>query len=321
MKLINAKKREKGTEWKTEGGHFGDKELGKLVLIDYPLYVTRELNENFMGVIIGMPGKGKTWAACRLAEQIDPTFNIDRVCVTYKEFLEVMKQLSDEWTMTHDVSGKVVVFDEFQQSSAARKWQSNVNMAINDVLHTFRFMNLIVIFTTPHMSFIDVNARAVMHFQVIMKKKDRRRGTTEGKLQFTEIKNDPRDPSDKLYHFAPRVFTDKGILKVASVFFEKPTPKLRKQVDVKVNTFKRDVLEAAIEKADRQEKEVVKRKSSTELAREFSQDIFDNRERYLDPVTHKWDQGAMLLDYPDLSSSTLVSVRKMLKAMEKRSLG
>ena len=117
-------------KWVTHGGQFGDDDIGKVVLIDWPLHVTRELNENFMGVIIGMPGKGKTWAAARLAEQLDPTFSIKRVCVSYKEFLEVMRDLSDEWQETGDVSGRVVIFDEFQQSSAARKWQSNVNMAI-----------------------------------------------------------------------------------------------------------------------------------------------------------------------------------------------
>ena len=217
------KERLKKNEWKTSGGQYGDEELGKTILIDYPHHIVNELNENFMGVVIGMPGKGKTWAAARLAEQLDPTFDISRVCVSYQEFLRVMKTLSDEWTEGVNVSGRVVVFDEFQQSASARKWQSNVNSAINDVLHTFRFMNLIVIFTTPHMSFIDVNARAVMHFQLIMQRKHVQMGLSEAKLNFTSIKNDPRDPSDKLYHFAPRLFTDEGVVKVTKVFFKKPS--------------------------------------------------------------------------------------------------
>jgi len=213
----------KNGKWVTQGRQYGDDEIGKIVLIDYPLHVVKKLNENFMGVIIGMPGKGKTWAAARLAEQLDPTFNINRVCVSYKEFLEVMRELADEWKRTGDVSGKVVLFDEFQQSSAARKWQSNVNMAINDVLHTFRFMNLIVIFTTPHLSFIDVNARAVMHFSITMKRKYPNMGLSEGKLNFTEIKNNPHDPSDKLYYFEPRLFTETGVIRVNTVFFRKPS--------------------------------------------------------------------------------------------------
>lgn len=315
--MINKNKK----KWVTEGRQYGDDELGKTVLIDYPHHIVHDLNENFMGVIIGMPGKGKTWAAARLAEQLDPTFDISRVCVSYKEFLEVMKTLSDEWMETGDVSGKVVVFDEFQQSAAARKWQSNVNMAINDVLHTFRFMNLIVIFTTPHMSFIDVNARAVMHFQIIMKKKHVNMGLSEGKLNFTEIKNDPRDPSDKLYHFAPRLFTGNGVVKVTSVFFKKPSKQMQRAIDKKVNSFKREVLEAAIVKADRQQLEEQKvKKTAAEISREFANDIFENKIRYLDPQTKKWDTGAILLDYPELTASKLTTVKKMLVAMENRSI-
>jgi hypothetical protein len=184
-------------------------------------------------------------------------------------------------------------------------------------------MNLIVIFTTPHLSFIDVNARAVMHFEIIMQRKYPQMGLSEAKLNFSSIKNNPHDPSDKMYHFAPRIFTDDGVLKIDTVFFQKPSKKMQKAIDLKVNSFKREVLEAAIEKADRQailaQKEAEK-KTPAEQARAWAEDIFEQKTRYLDPITNKWDTGAIMLDYPEMSPSRLATVKKLLKALEKRSL-
>ena len=298
---------------------WGVPELGKLVLVDYPKYVTRDLNENFMGLIIGMPGKGKTWAAARIAEQIDPTFTIDRVCISYKEFLQVMKQLASEWEATGSVAGKVVIFDEFQQSASARKWQSQVNTAINDVLHTFRFMNLIVIFTTPHISFVDVNARAVMHFVITMKRKYKDRGLTLGKLNFTEIKNDPHNPSDKLYSFAPMVFNENGVVKISEIFFEKPSKAMQLAIDQKINAFKMSVLDKAIEKTEKMEAEAKEVKlTPAEREREYAKDIFEQGLRYKDPQTGKWDRGALMLDYPEISERKLRAVLKMVEALERR---
>jgi len=142
---------------------YGDPEVGQQLLVHYPLYITRDLNENFLTLIIGMPGKGKSWAAARMAELIDPQFTATQFCVSYSEFLQSMKTFAEMYEQGIDVAGRVIIFDEFQQGASARKWHSTINEAINDVLQTFRYLNLIVIFTSPHLSFVDINARAVMH--------------------------------------------------------------------------------------------------------------------------------------------------------------
>ena len=300
------------------GGDYGDEAVGRHILIEYPLKVTRERNENFMGLFIGMPGKGKTWAAVRLAEQLDPTFDIDRVCVTYKEFLGVLEQLAQAWDNGMDVAGKVVVFDEFQKSASARKWMTSINQAITDVLHTFRYLNLIVIFTTPHLSFIDVNSRAVMHFQVTMKDKRPEMGLTRGELSFSEIKNDPWNPSDKLYHYAPRVFSSSGPMKVKNVWFEKPSKRMQKLVNDKINTFKHSVLTDSIARTERQETDdLQKTKTAAQKTREWANEIYTNKARYYDQVRGKWDKGAVMLDYPELTGSGFDNLKPLLKAMMK----
>ena len=306
------------TGGKEYAGDYGDENVGRTVLLDYPLHVTKGLNENFMGLFIGMPGKGKTWAAVRLAEQLDPTFNINRVCVSYEEFLNVLEGLAKAWDAGEDVAGRVVIFDEFQKTAAARKFMSTVNQAINDVLHTFRYLNLIVLFTTPHLSFIDVNSRAVMHFQVTMQKKYKAMGLTKGQLNFTEIKNDPWNPSDKLYHFAPRVFADTGDIRVRYVFFEKPSTAMIRQVEDKINSFKHSVLTEKLREHNARQVELsAPKKTRAQELRDLANEIYVNKARYFDGPREKWDKGGVMLDYPEMTGGKWGEVHTLLKAMNK----
>jgi len=295
---------------------YGDVEIGEKVLIQYPLHLAKECNECFMGLFVGLPGRGKTWAAVRLGEKLDPTFDIDRVCVTYSEFLNKLKEMADLWKRGVDVSGRVVIFDEFQRSASARKFMSGVNQAITAVLHTFRYLNLIVLFTTPHISFIDVNARAVMHFNVTMKEKNISMGMSRGELSFSEIKNDFSNPADKLYHFAPRIFTDKGTFCVRNVWFEKPSAKMQRLVDDKISSFKSDVLDESIADTERLEHEATtKQKTKAQATRELANELYVNKARFYDERRGKWDKGAILLSYPDLTTGKLNSLKPLLEAM------
>lgn len=299
---------------------FGDKELGHFVFIEHPLKVTRVYNENFMGVFTGKPGRGKTWAAVRLAEQLDDTFDVSRVCVTYKEFVDKLNELAEMHKQGYDIAGRVVVFDEFQKSASARRFMSSINQAINDVLHTFRYLNLIVFFTTPHISFIDVNARAVMHFHVTMMEKRVNLGLTRGKIRFTEIKDNILTPNDKMYTYSPRVYTNNGVFRVSDVWFEKPSKKLRMLVDEKINSFKRAVIEESKEEkvVKPVETKESKAKQRAEKLREWAHEIFKNRVRYYDSHRKRWDEGAVLLDYPELTPTTFKTIRSMLNAMLER---
>ena len=300
------------------GGDFGDAELGQKILIEYPLHITKVANECFLGLFIGQPGRGKTFAATRLAEKLDPTFDISRICVTYQEFLAKLNELATAWDNGEDVAGRVLIFDEFQKSASARKWMTSVNQAITDVLHTFRYLNLIVLFTTPHLSFIDVNARAVMHFQVTMKDKRPEMGLSRGELTFSEIKNDPRNPSDKLYHYAPRVFTQNGAVRVGSVWFEKPSARMQRLLNDKVNAFKHSVLTDSIEKTNRQAyEETHAEKTKGQKTRELANEIFIMQTKYYDEHRKKWDKGAVMMDYPELSGSKFNDIKGVLNAMLK----
>ena len=294
---------------------FGDEELGKSVLIDFPLRLAKEQNRTCLGLFIGQAGMGKTWAAVHLAEQLDPTFNIDRVCVTYKEFLTQLDEMAKLWTAGEDIAGRVVIFDEFQKGASARKFMSMINQAVNDVLFTFRYLNLIVFFTTPHIGFVDVNARAMMNFHVAMKEKRMDLGLTRGEVTFSEIKNNPHDPSDRLYYYVPRVETSEGTIRVQQIWFNAPSKRLGQQVDAKVTTFKHTVITdsiSAIEKTQRVSEE--KTISKGKVLRDLANEVYVNKGRYYDERRGKWDKGRVMLDY-EFTPGKWNAIKPILEAM------
>jgi len=151
-----------------------------------------------------------------------------------------------------------------------------------------------------------------------MKKKYLRAGVSEAKVVFTEIKNDPRNPSDKLFYFAPRLKGIGGMVKLRSMFFRKPGIKLRNIIDKKINNFKSTTVTAALGKAiynEEQERNAVAQRSRDDIAKE----IFKQKNIYYNYEKNRWDSGAILLDYKDeLTPTSLKSVKQMLSAMDNR---
>jgi len=128
-----------------------------------------EQNKNWLAIITGGTGSGKSWSALRLAEMIDPDFNITKVCFTSKDFMKTLN--SDKIK-----KGACIVFDEAGVGIPSREWYSVSNKLINYVLQTFRHRNLAVIFTTPSFEFIDSQARKLFHFYFETMKIYRRAG-------------------------------------------------------------------------------------------------------------------------------------------------
>lgn len=118
-------------------------------------------NRNVLIVITGGTGTGKSYVAIKMAKDLDPTFTEEtmkeRIISEPKDFLNIM----DNPTLT---KGKVLIFDEAGVGIPAREWYSINNRAIDYILQTFRYKNLIVIFTVPLLSYIDTHARKLFRF-------------------------------------------------------------------------------------------------------------------------------------------------------------
>lgn len=130
------------------------------VLIQYIDDRIKKRNKNFMMVIVGPTGSGKSYATLRLAELLDPDFNIDRCCFRAKEFMGCINKLIQEGKAK---AGTVVVWDEVGVEHNAREFMTISNRVINYFFQTCRHLNLIILMTLPLLSSIDSASRKLMH--------------------------------------------------------------------------------------------------------------------------------------------------------------
>lgn len=117
---------------------------------------------NVIIIVVGMPGSGKSNIGVKLLSLLNPEiFEYmtaeeaieQRVAFTPQQFLQKLSILK---------KGDVIVFDEPQINYNARNFFSETNKLINKVITSYRHQQLITIFCTPSMSYVDSQARKVM---------------------------------------------------------------------------------------------------------------------------------------------------------------
>lgn len=120
-------------------------------------YVHRRINrnQNFIGVVYGPTGSGKSLLAMRIAEKLDPDFTLDHLVFTVKDLMDVLDSGLKR--------GNVIIFDEAGTGLSARDWYTAQNKFMNYILQTFRQDNIILILTVPDITFIDSNVRKLLH--------------------------------------------------------------------------------------------------------------------------------------------------------------
>jgi len=120
-------------------------------------------NQNFMAVYVGPVGSGKTYSAIASYEDIVGTENlkIENICFTAREFVQRLNSGDMK-------KGDVIMFEEAGVSIARREWYSLQNKVIGYITQTFRRDNIIVLFTTPNLGFIDKNVASLMQGYVEM---------------------------------------------------------------------------------------------------------------------------------------------------------
>ena len=88
--------------------------------------------------------------------------------------------------------GQPVLLDEMGIAMSARKWQSKENIGLSFLLQTVRYMNHVILFTVPQISFVDVVARKLFHYVVIVKPRFR---NNKNYVSFFKIKENRKNPN------------------------------------------------------------------------------------------------------------------------------
>lgn len=120
-------------------------------------YIKRRIrhNKNCIMIVVGDTGSGKSYAALRLAELLDPNFDVTRIAFRGHSFLNLLRSDMPK--------GSVIIFDEGGVEWQSRNFMSFLNKALSYALQTVRFKNHIIILTVPDISFIDAQGRRLVH--------------------------------------------------------------------------------------------------------------------------------------------------------------
>ena len=184
-------------------------------------------NKNWLSIITGPTGSGKSWSALSLAEKIDPSFDTSKVVLRPENFME--KVAEREWGQ-----GDVVVFDEAGAGMSAKAHMTKKNRIIDQVLQTFRRQNIAVIFTVPSKSNVDKSVRRLLHTYIETKTIDYI--NERNHLKWLEM--DYNQKTDKIYYKYPQRRTESGALKkIKTVKMGKPSEDLIKAYEEKRSKY------------------------------------------------------------------------------------
>lgn len=223
-------------------------------------------NQNFLLVGCGPTGTGKSVTALALGEKIDPNFNIDRVVFSAQEFMSLLNK--PELLLP----GSCILWDEAGVNMAAREFQSLLNRLLMKVLQTFRHRNICLILTVPSFSFIDAQARRLLHGYYETVEINRKENRCI--VKFMYMQSSPRYGDQIYFHYPCIADTTTKYAKVTRLRVKRPSKNLLKLYEIKRRKFT-DGLNRDIEKQlNRTETE---NKSASFDPYEYANKIKDNK--------------------------------------------
>lgn len=189
-----------------------------------------EQDSNASFIVVGKPGIGKSVNALKMCYDLDPTFNMERVCYSIDQFLKLLDE-GDANGKLHP--GNCILFDEIVTDKGAdsRSALSKTNKLMNYINATFRAKRLVVFYCLPSLMQLDKNIRDInitgifeVNLKSIKMKKNR--------CKFRWSMYDPR--TQKAYGVFPRLIDKKGqIKKVTAVWIGLPPKELEKAYQAK----------------------------------------------------------------------------------------
>jgi hypothetical protein len=119
-------------------------------------------NKNFLAVVTGSTGSGKSYSCLRLAE------------LWYKYYFKKKEFPTENIVFTVEAlvkrlnsgelkKGDLLIAEEIGIGANSKNFQSKTNKALQFILQSFRSLNIIVLFNVPNFSFFDKTARMLMH--------------------------------------------------------------------------------------------------------------------------------------------------------------
>lgn len=229
--------------------------------IDY-LHRRVEKNKNFLCVVYGETGSGKSWSCLSIGEEADKEFNVDHVVFRFKELLDLIK--SDKLK-----KGSVIVWEEAGIDINNRTWQSLTNRLINYLMQTFRYKCFILLFNVPYSDFIDSATRKLFHAEFQTTGIDRSKNQVKLKCKLLQYNSE----RSKFYRKYLRVKANGHLSPLVEWRVNKPSDALIALYNQKKEDFNNKLQKSMgeqIDKLENADKVEVKVKPMTERQQEIA---------------------------------------------------
>lgn len=191
------------------------------------------LNQNWIAVITGSVGSGKSWTGIKICRYIDNDFTIDRVVFSAKELLDLVR--SGELKR-----GSAILLDEAGIAMGSREFQSKENKQLSALFQTFRSLNYALVITVPNMAFIDRQARMVLHAIIETQSIDRKRGICRVKYKNVKLHWKTQEPRG----YYPWVQRDDGFaMRAPFMSVHKPPKELTDPYESKKKIFLKELVD------------------------------------------------------------------------------
>lgn len=192
-------------------------------------------NQNWLCLIFGGVGSGKSYSAISIGQYIDDDFSIDQVVFTAKELVQLVRGRTLKLKR-----GSAIILDEAGISFASRNFQSKENKRISSILQTFRALNYALIITVPQLSFIDKQGRMLLHTMIETQSINRERQTC--KVKWKHVK--PHYKTQEPIGIFPRIKNpETGMISVTPfVNIAKPDTNIIRKYERKKRKFIADLL-------------------------------------------------------------------------------
>jgi len=228
-----------------------------------------------VGIIVtGATGSGKSWFALKLASDLDPTFNVERVVYNTEAFLKLLVEGDSLGKLR---PGKAIVFDETSHDEAmdSRSSLSEQNKQMAALSTIYRAMRLVVIYVAPNLNQIDSRVRAVsitalFEMLGIDYEKHKSRARVSWVVQNAR--------TGEVYHKRPKMISaNRHITIINSVSFAPPDKNLVKEYERKKMAFIKDKLARWYETTQKKEEEV---KPKSKSIVQLTEEVIKNKEAF-----------------------------------------
>jgi hypothetical protein len=190
-----------------------------------------------MCVIVGETGSGKSYAAQRLGEALDPNYGLSRTAWDVEQFLELANEDFEP--------GAIQVLEEAGVGAGNREWWSVANQVLDALTQTWRSINRGAIFTLPDLDLLDSHVRRRFHHIIVMEAKDEDRMLSRARIKYVQTNHE----LGKAYRKYHRMYDDDGVYrKFSSIRFSLPSDSLLAEYEEAKSEFSEDLRENLLTK-------------------------------------------------------------------------